>query len=142
MIIEENGQLHLRIDYTPETVLWLYQKTLEGRTHNLGTRPFAPYVGKGLYTCVVNQQGDREVYIKSYKKDTPDYTPLSPELPAVWDMSKIPSDKYPDIKKMVKNKEWKKLVATVHNRYRLSSNNYCCDMADVAENFTKFVNGL
>lgn len=142
MIVDKDGKFECELDFTPATFNWFYQHDLTKPTHNLGTRSFAPYVGKGVYTCIINKDGEREIFVKSYKSDLVDYKPVLPSIPSEWNFSKLPKHEYPKVVALVKEKQWKKLVATVHNKYRLSSNNYCCEMIEVEKKFKEFVDAL
>lgn len=43
-----------------------------------------------------------------------------------WDFSKLPDNEYGNIRNLLKNYQIKDL-AKIHDKYDLSSNNYCCN---------------
>ena len=140
MIINDKGIMKLEVEQTPSSYRWLYQKDITEQTHNLGRRNYAPFVGFGIYTCIINEEGDIEILTKSYNQEIEDYKPLPPHKPYLWNFDKLPRSEYNNIKQLVEKKEWKTLTIKYHNKYGVSKNNYCCEMSDVQKNFEQYVN--
>lgn len=113
------------------------------------------WIGTGTYICTVNCGNESATAVQQLNSgrnyqpvNTPAMVPGELLLPSkavpkfnFWDFSKLPENEIQTVIDLVEAKEWKKL-AKIHNDNKLSSSHYCCDMTDVAKNFTEYATML
>lgn len=57
---------------------------------------------------------------------------------SVWDFTKLPEDEFENVKELVELNKVKDLML-IHNKYKLSPSNLCCNEAGVLDNFLVFL---
>ena len=121
---------------------WYYQRSLDVPVHKLGHNNSVKYIGKGYYICNVTLvEGSQTFMMKFGESIIPHKSPIVPSE-KTWDFNKIPPKEYPRIKELVQAQRWKTLLIDIHNRYKVSSNTYCCSLKSVERHFKEFVNGM
>ena len=140
ILILDNNKVRCPESY--DSYQWYYQRTLNVPVHNMGNAPQVNYIGQGYYTCNAVKNGVTVVYMTEFGNISTPHKTERIRHDKEWNFDKIPPREYPNIIKLVKQQRWRTLLITIHNRYKLSENNYCCSLKPIEKKFSKFVDDL